>query len=121
MKKILLADDDPRIKALVAATLGSDFTVIQSGDGQETLEVVRRESPDLILLDVMMPKIDGFEVCRRLKSDQGTSHIPVIMLTGRDSAEDMQRGKEAGANVYFIKPFSPRALLDKVNEILEEA
>jgi DNA-binding response OmpR family regulator len=117
-RKILLADDDPRLRTLVALTLGDDFILLHAADGEETLDIARREIPDLIFLDIMMPKVNGFEVCRRLKNDQSTAHIPVVMLTGRDSPEDIQQGKEAGADEYFLKPFSPRALLGKVTEIL---
>lgn len=117
-QKILLADDDPRLRILVSLTLGDDFVLLQAADGEETLQTARREMPDLILLDIMMPKVDGFEVCRILKSDSNTRDILIVMLTGKDSPEDVERGIEAGADAYFIKPFSPRALLDKVNQLL---
>lgn len=117
-KKVLLTDDDPRMRILVSLTLGDDFVLLLAGDGEEAVQVARREMPELILLDIIMPKLDGFEVCRRLKSDSDTREIRIVMLTGKDSPEDVQRGIEAGADAYFIKPFSPRALLDKVNELL---
>lgn len=117
-KKILLTDDDPRLRTLVSLTLGDDFVLLQAANGEEAVKVARREMPDLILLDIMMPKLNGFEVARILKSDSETQQIRIVMVTGRDSPEDVQRGIEAGADAYFIKPFSPRALLDKVNELL---
>ncbi len=119
MKKILIVDDDPRLRALVAATLGEDFILFQAADGQQAMKVAGIEKPDMVLLDVAMPRMSGFEVCRRLKSEQGTNHIKVMMITGMDSGENMKQGRDAGADAYFIKPFSPLALLNKINEILE--
>jgi len=118
-KKILLADDDPRIRRLVAATLGNHYRLLEAADGEQALEVARRETPDLVLLDVRMPRMDGFEVCRRLKTSQDTSAVRVIMLTGMGSDEDQQMGRQVGADGYFVKPFSPRALLDKLSEMLD--
>jgi len=120
MKKILLADDDPRLRKLVAITLGDDFTILQAADGEETLRIAQQEKPDLILLDIRMPKLDGFEVCSRLKANPLTSGVKVIMLTALSSDSDKIQARKAGADDYFVKPFSPRALLDKVNQILLE-
>lgn len=117
-KKILLVDDDPRLRELVAATLGDDFILLQASDGMQGLEKARREAPDLIFLDVNMPILDGLQTCASLKSDNLTKAIPVIMLTGNGSPRDLQRGREAGADDYFVKPFSPLALLDKVEQLL---
>jgi DNA-binding response OmpR family regulator len=118
-KKILMVDDDPRLRALVGATVGNDYVLLEAGDGEQGLQMARQEAPDLVLLDVRMPGIDGIEVCRRLKGDESTSSIKVIMLTGMDSDADQQRAHEVGADDYFIKPFSPLALLNKLNEVLE--
>lgn len=117
-KRILLADDDPKLRELIRATLEGYFELLEAVDGEEALKISREEKPDLILLDIMMPKLDGFEVCRRLKSDDSTGSIKVIMLTARAAKEDIRRGEEVGADAYFVKPFSPKALLDKVNEVL---
>lgn len=117
-KKILLVDDDPRLRDLVAATLGGDFLLLQASDGMQALEKARKEGPDLILLDVTMPHLDGFETCVRLKNDALTKSIPVVMLTALGSPQDLRRGREVGADEYFVKPFSPMALLDKVDQIL---
>ena len=118
MKRILLADDDPKLRELMRVTLEGDFELLEAVDGEEALRISQQEKPDLILLDIMMPKLDGLEVCRRLKNDDSTSSIRVVMLTAKGAKEDIRRGKEAGAEAYFTKPFSPRALLDKVNEVL---
>lgn len=119
-RKVLLADDDPGLRRLVGTTLGSDdFDLLQAADGGEALEVARRERPDLILLDVNMPRLNGFEVCRQLKSDPATAGIKVVMLTARANESDRVQGREAGADEYFVKPFSPVQLLDKVYSLLE--
>jgi DNA-binding response OmpR family regulator len=122
MKKILLADDDRHLRRLVSATLEGDpkYVILQASNGQETLELARREHPDLILLDVSMPQLNGFEVCRQLRADPRTSDIPVVMLTAAGNAADREEGREAGAMDYFVKPFSPLSLLRRVGELLGE-
>ncbi len=119
-KKVLLADDEEDILMLVSATLGGDdrYSLILARDGEEALTRAREEHPDLIFLDVMMPKMDGFEVCEQLKSDDGTKDIRVVMLTALAQEFDRQRADEVGADFYFTKPFSPTALLEKVDELL---
>lgn len=121
-KKILVADDEELIRQLVSATLRDDrrFDLLLAADGIEALELAQKEKPDIIFLDVLMPKLDGFEVCRRLKSDPQTSAIQIIMLTALDSQADRDRGEEVGADGYFTKPFSPRALIQEVEERLAE-
>ena len=116
----MLADDDPAIRLLVNATLRSDeYEIIEARDRPETLTLARTEIPDLILLDVGMPRIDGFEVCRRLKDDPVTAPIRIIMLTARTQEEDRQHGASVGADGYFTKPFSPLALLDRIADMLQ--
>ena len=118
-RRVLLADDDPALHRLIGATLGSDdFELLQAIDGEEALRVARGEHPALVLLDVNMPRLDGFEVCRRLKSDPATTDIKVVMLTARGADVDRVRAREAGADEYFIKPFSPVQLLNKVYALL---
>ena len=119
-KKVLLADDEEDILMLVSATLGGDdrFGLILARDGEEALMRAQQEKPDLIILDIMMPKIDGFEVCRILKSDKDTAHVKVVMLTALAQEFDRQKAEEVGADFYFTKPFSPTALLVKVDELL---
>lgn len=120
IKKILLADDEEPVRALVAATIRDDsrYKILEAKDGVEVLEIARKEKPDIILLDIMMPRMDGFEVCRHLKSDPKTSGIIIIMLTALAQNADKDKAKEAGANGYFAKPFSPTALIKKLEEVL---
>src|SRR5687768_13111710 len=107
-RKILLADDDPGLRRLVGTTLGTeDFDLYHAADGDEAIDVAREQLPVLILLDVNMPKKNGFEVCRILKADPDTSGIKVVMLTARGNEADRAQGRDAGADEYFIKPFSP--------------
>jgi two-component system phosphate regulon response regulator PhoB len=117
---VLLADDDPGLRRLIGTTLGTeDFELLHATDGQEALEIAREKHPELVLLDVNMPKLDGFEVCRHLKTEPETAGIKVVMLTARGADVDRARGREAGADDYFIKPFSPVQLLNKVYALLE--
>ena len=119
-RKLLLADDEEDILMLVSATLGGDdrFSLILARDGEEALARAQSEKPDLVFLDVMMPKMDGFEVCRRLKSDDATSHMKVVMLTALAQEYDRKKAEEVGADFYFTKPLSPTALMEKVDELL---
>ncbi len=119
-KKVLLADDEEDILMLVSATLGGDdrYSLILARDGEQALQKAREELPDLIFLDVMMPKMDGFEVCRQIKSNSETSGVKVVMLTAMAQELDRQKAEDAGADFYFSKPFSPTALLAKVDELL---
>lgn len=120
MMKILLADDEEAIRSLVAATLKNTdrYVVLLAQDGEQALEIALKERPELVLLDVRMPRMDGFEVCKELKSDSRTAHAKVIMLTALTLEEDRERANESGADEYFTKPFSPLALLSKVEDIL---
>ena len=121
MKKILIVDDQREIRELVAATLRiGPYQIFQAANGPEALDVVRRERPDLILLDVMMQAggMDGFEACRRIKTDLEISNSFVMILTARGQKSDLEQGYAAGANDYFIKPFSPLELMAKVDEVM---
>jgi DNA-binding response OmpR family regulator len=119
-RRILLADDDPGLRRLIGTTLGSeDFDVLHAVDGEEALRMARQQHPELVLLDVNMPKLDGFQVCHSLKTDPETSGIKIVMITARGTDIDRARGREAGADDYFIKPFSPIQLLNKVYALLE--
>lgn len=118
----MIADDEESIRRVIATTLGEDqrYRVVVARDGEEALETARREKPALILLDVRMPKMNGYEVCRRLKSDPDTRHISVVMVTALGTDSDRQQAVEAGADDYFVKPFSPTDLLGKVEEVLSQ-
>ncbi len=122
VKKILVVDDHSHVRELVEATLDiGDYAILQAASGDDALTIARAEYPDLILLDVMMPDspLDGFEVCRQLKSDPATRSIRIVMLTARGQEADIETGKRAGADEYFTKPFSPLQLVSKVEELLD--
>jgi two-component system phosphate regulon response regulator PhoB len=120
MKKILIVDDQPEVRELVSVTLEiGPYQILTASSGEQALAVARRELPQLMLLDVMMPAgPDGLDVCRQLKSDPATSSITVVLLTSKGQDWDREAGFEAGANDYFVKPFSPLELIQKVEEVL---
>ena len=116
---ILAADDDEDILQLVAFRLGrAGYRVLQARDGEEALALAMEHEPDLAVLDVGMPKMDGLEVARRLRAAEATKNIPIIMLTARAQDTDVQGGFEAGANDYLRKPFSPKELRTRVQALL---
>jgi two-component system phosphate regulon response regulator PhoB len=118
-RTVLLADDDPALRRLVGATLGNEnFHLLAATDGEETLSIARTTHPELILLDINMPGRNGLDVCRLIKSDPNTGNIKIVMLTASGSQEDRRAALEASADDYFVKPFSPLALLDKVHALL---
>lgn len=119
MNKVLIADDDAAVRAVVRTTLGDDaYEIIEAADGDEALERAREHRPDLVLLDVMMPRRSGIDVCRTLKSDPSTAGIVVVMLTGKSLDDERAAGLDLGADAYFTKPFSPVALLRRVEDVL---
>ncbi len=119
-KRILLVDDEESLVDMVKMRLeASGYEVIPAYDGPEGLELARKERPDLIILDLMLPKMDGYKVCGLLKKDSRYVDIPVIMLTARAQEEDLKLGQELGAEVYITKPFDPQALLSKIQELLK--
>jgi DNA-binding response OmpR family regulator len=116
---VLAADDDEDILELVTFRLErSGYTVVQARDGEQALTLAQEKQPDLALLDVMMPKLDGFEVTRRLRANEATSRMPIILLTARAQDADVQEGFDAGADDYIRKPFSPQELRARVQSIL---
>jgi DNA-binding response OmpR family regulator len=116
---ILIADDDPDILSLVTLRLErSGYEVIGAGDGEQALAAAIARPPDLALLDVMMPKLDGYEVTARLRGNGTTRHIPVILLTARVQEADIARGVEAGADDYVRKPFSTQELRERIQAAL---
>lgn len=122
LKKIVVADDDDAIAHLVSAALGdAGFLCLRARDGDEAIALVRREAPDLLILDVMMPRTDGLEVAKRLKSDVLASRIPILMLTSLDDVDDRVRGLEAGAEDYLAKPFDLRELTARVRALIRAA
>ena len=118
--KILVIDDEPDAVELIAFNLqGAGFQVVTAADGAEALRKARSTAPDLILLDLMLPEIDGLEVCKLLRRDPATAGIPIVMLTAKASEVDRILGLELGAEDYITKPFSPRELVLRVRKILE--
>ena len=116
---VLVVEDEPDIVELVSFHLKRDgFRVVSASDGEEALSVVRSALPDIILLDLMLPGLDGLEVCRRLRAEQRTASVPVIMLTSRSEDADVVAGLEIGAADYITKPFSPRVLVARVRAVL---
>jgi DNA-binding response OmpR family regulator len=116
---VLVADDDEDILALIAFRLErSGCRVLRASDGEEALRVALEEVPDLAVLDVMMPRLDGHEVTRRIRANEKTSGIPIILLTARAQEDDVAAGFEAGADDYVKKPFSPQELGARVQAIL---
>ena len=118
-KRILIVDDEPHIVSLLEARLkASRYEVLSALDGLRALEIAKKEKPDLIILDLMLPKLDGYKVCGLLKKDSRYAKIPILMFTARAQEEDMKLGQEVGADAYITKPFDPKALLDKLRELL---
>ena len=122
MATVLIVDDEPPIVELVRFTLEDErVRVVEAGDGLEALEVAKAELPDLIFLDVQMPRLNGFEVCRRLRLEPEFAKVKIVMLTAAGQAQDQARGRAAGADLYLTKPFSPLRLLTLVHSLLPEA
>lgn len=121
MKKILIVDDQVEVRELVQVTLEiGDYQILLAENGRQAVEIAKAEHPDIILLDVMMPgsDIDGLEACRRIKSDPATADITIVMLSAKGQEFDIENGKFAGADDYFTKPFSPIALIEKVESVI---
>lgn len=121
MKKgrILVVDDEVNITQILQFSIGADgFEVLTAQNGEEAIEKARREQPDLIILDIMMPKIDGYEACRILKANPLTRHIPVVLLTAKGREIDKRLGYEVGATDYIVKPFSPNKLIERIHRLL---
>jgi DNA-binding response OmpR family regulator len=116
---ILAADDDEDLLQLVSFRLGrSGFTVLEAHDGEQALQLALSERPDLGVFDVMMPKMDGFELTRRLRAEEATARMPIILLTARSQDSDVSEGFDAGADDYLRKPFSPQELARRVQAML---
>lgn len=118
-KRILLVDDEPDLLSMVKLRLEANgYEVITASDGNTAYEKAKSETPDLIILDLMLPGIDGYQVCRLLKFDERYRSIPIIMLTALSQKEDKEWGQKVGADYYLTKPFEPNELLDKIKELL---
>jgi DNA-binding response OmpR family regulator len=118
--KILIVDDEPElVKAIQIRLESSGYEVTVARDGQEGLDKIKSERPSLVILDVMLPKLDGYKVCRLLKFDEKYKNIPVIMLTARAQESDAKLSAEVGADAYVTKPFDHRIVLSKIQELLK--
>ncbi|MCD8491641.1 MAG: response regulator [Geovibrio sp.] len=114
--KILIADDELRLRKVVALHLKkAGFAVLEAGNGRQALEIAKEQKPDVIVLDIMMPEMNGLEACEALKADPELKDVPVILLTAMAEAGDIEKGGAAGAEYYLTKPFSPKELIDKIN------
>ena len=120
--KILVVDDEIYIVHILDFSLGMEgYEVLTALDGEQALEKARAEHPDLLVLDIMMPKLDGYETCKMLKADANTKDIPVILLSAKGRNVDQKIGFEVGADDYITKPFSPRKLVERINAILGQS
>ena len=118
-KRLLVVDDEPDLLSLLKVRLQANgYVVATASDGQDALEKVRQDPPDLIILDLMLPKIDGYKVCSLLKRDLRFTKIPIMLFTARAQPEDVAMGFEVGADAYVTKPFVPPLLLRKIKELL---
>lgn len=118
-KKILVVDDEVDIQSMVKMRLEANgYAVITAQDGNSAYNLAKSEAPNLIILDLMLPGMDGYQVCRLLKYDEKYRHIPIIMLTARGQQEDKEWGAKAGADFYMTKPFEAKDLLNKINELI---
>lgn len=121
MAKILIAEDERDIRELITFTLRyAGHEVTPAANGEEALALARETVPELILMDVRMPKMTGYEACRHMKADEKLKNIPVIFLSAKGQETEIQTGLEVGATDYILKPFAPDQLVKRVNEILEK-
>ena len=119
MAKILIAEDEPDIRELVACTLRfGGYEVVVANNGEEAVHTASREHPDLILMDVRMPRLTGYDACRMMKASEDLKDIPVVFLSAKGQDSEIQSGLEAGAEEYLLKPFSPDQLTARVRAIL---
>ena len=122
-QKLLIVDDEAHIRMLIGQTLeeledeGVNFFTAENGE--QALEIIQVERPQLVFLDVMMPKMNGMEVCRRVKKELGLNDVFVVLLTAKGQELDRQKGQEVGADVYMTKPFDPEKILEKAREVLQ--
>ncbi len=119
MPKVLVVDDERLMVRLLSLTLPKTFEIVEAHDGKEAIRLAEHHHPDLILLDLNMPEMDGFAVLSHIRKTEGIAKTPVVVVTGRKSDEDREFMMQLGANAYLTKPFSPSQLLETVNKIIE--
>ncbi|HEY1872159.1 MAG TPA: response regulator [Chitinophagaceae bacterium] len=121
-QKILIVDDEAHIRMLIEQTLeeleDEGVSFFTAENGEQALEIIQEEKPQLVFLDVMMPKMNGMEVCQRVKKELGLSNVFIVILTAKGQEFDRQKGQEVGADVYMTKPFDPEKILEKAREVL---
>lgn len=122
MPKVLIVDDEPFIRLLLEQTLeeleDEGVELVTADNGETALDIIRAESPEIVFLDVMMPKMNGFDVCNAVKNDLGLSGVYIVLLTAKGQEFDKQKGIDVGADIYMTKPFNPDEVLAKAREIL---
>lgn len=122
MPKILIVDDEPHIRLLLEQTLEEleekGVTLLLADNGESAVEIIKKERPELVLLDIMMPKLNGFDVCNKVKNEFNIKDVYIIMLTAKGQEFDKKRGEQVGADVYMTKPFNPDAIVAKAAEVL---
>ncbi len=120
MKKILIVDDEPNIVMSLEYTFKkNNFEVFIARDGQEALDILKNQFPDIIILDIMMPLVDGFETLEQIKKNEQLNHCKVIFLSAKNKESDIEKGMALGADAYLTKPFSIKKVVEQVNELLE--
>lgn len=121
MAKIVIAEDEPDIRELIAFTLRfSGYEVVAGSNGEEGYNLTKTEHPDLVILDVRMPKMTGYDACRKIKADPETAKIPVIFLSAKGQENEIEQGLASGAEKYLLKPFAPDQLAEQVKVILSK-
>jgi CheY-like chemotaxis protein len=122
MAKILIAEDERDIRDLIAFTLKfAGYDIVTANNGEEAVQLTKKELPDLVITDVRMPKMTGYEACKQIKADPATRHIPVVFLSAKGQDAEVQTGLDSGADEYLLKPFAPDQLTRKVADILAAA
>ena len=120
MKKILIVDDEPNIvMSLEYTSKKNNFEIFIARDGQEALDILEKQLPDVIILDVMMPMVDGFATLKQIKNNERLQHCKVIFLSAKNKEKDIEKGLSLGANLYVTKPFSIKKLVDQVHELIQ--
>jgi CheY-like chemotaxis protein len=117
-KKVLIVDDDANIRLLASNILGEDYIVLRASDGEEAVRMAQGQKPDLILMDIMMPRLDGYSACHAIKKDEVTNSIPVVMVTALVQELNKRLAERVGADGYIVKPFGVGDLRDKVAQFL---
>jgi DNA-binding response OmpR family regulator len=120
-KKIVVADDEQIILTTLTILLDERYSVYTAVNGSEAVALTEKEAPDLVIMDIVMPVMDGYQACRRLKAERKTSAIPVLMLTAKDGLDSVLEGFNAGADSYMIKPFTTAMLLAKIKDMIQHA